>query len=138
MRSRIIHAAGVGVLLGYLVQFIIAVLVGYSPGLALLPSEGLRVRAMMTPDDPWALQVARSSRTPAEAEAKVMAAITYKFSADIYGHEEIPTIAETRAVGFRGDCKAQAVALGSVWQAMGVKFRVHHRYDHVWLTVCDS
>lgn len=138
MKHRYIRSVVAGVVLGYALQTAVALRAGYTLAQAVIPSEALRVRIAMTVSDPWVIQVARKARTPAEAEKIVMKEIRYKFSADIYGHEAIPTVAETRAVGMQGDCKARAVALGSVWTAMGVKFTVHTSISHVWLTQDNS
>jgi hypothetical protein len=138
VKHRYVRSIVAGVVLGYALQAAVALRAGYTLAQAVIPSEAMRVRIAMTVSDPWVIQVARKARTPEEAEKIVMDSIRYNFSADIYGHEAIPTVAETRAVGMRGDCKAQAVALGSVWKAMGVKFTVHHTYNHVWLTADKS
>lgn len=133
----IVKAVLWGIGIGYVIQFIIAKSAGYTWKQALVPSEALRLRMAMDPADPFAVEIAALAKTPAEAEAEVNARIAYEFSADIYGGETIPTLAQMRAVAkdgqLRGDCKSIAVALGSVWMAMGVPFKVHTNYEHVWL-----
>lgn len=131
MKHRYVRSIVAGVVIGYALQAAVALRAGYTLAQAVIPSEAMRVRIAMTVSDPWVIQVARKARTSAEAEQIVMTEIRYGLPG---GKESIPTVAETRANGMRGDCKAQAVALGSVWTAMGVKFTVHHTISHVWLT----
>jgi len=135
--NKYVRAALWGLGIGYAIQFVIAYSAGYTFRQALIPSEALRLRLMMDPTDPMAVEIAKAAQTATEAEQIVNARMTYQFSADIYGHEAIPSLAEIRAAAvdgkLRGDCKAFAVLLGSVWLAMGVDFKVHTSYDHVWL-----
>lgn len=140
-RTRYLRAVGIGLVIAYIAQATLALAVGYDFAQALTPSEALRVRARMDASDPWARDIAARAHSPEEAEALVMAAIKYDLSLNVWGKEQIPTLAQMRDLAERsgwaqlhGDCKSQAVALGSVWRAMGVRFAVHHTYEHVWLT----
>lgn len=134
MKSRILASIALGAAMGYALQFAFAIGVGYSPLQAALPCETWRIRATLTPDDPWVQQVAARACTPESADAMVHAAIRYDFSPVVWaGKERIPTVAETRSVGMRGDCKAIAVALGSVLKAKGISFTVRSTVDHVWI-----
>lgn len=135
---RLALVVAVGLACGYGLQVLFALAIGYTPRQALIPSEALRVRATLTPRDPWAVEIARQAHDFAEADCLVNAAIHYELSCDVWGCERIPILVETRTAGMRGDCRAIAVALGSVLKAKGLPFVVRSNYEHVWIEPKNS
>lgn len=131
--NRYVRTASCALIVGYALQAALAYSVGYTFTQSLIPCEALRIRCAMTPSDAWVQSVARQATSFKDAEAFVTASIHYQVSQEVWGCERIPTIAETRSVGMRGDCKAIAVALGSVLQAKGIPFRVRTNYEHAWI-----
>jgi len=85
--------------------------------------------------DPGAVEfmLADLPSEPADVERAVLAAIPYSYDWEVYGMPwYFPTIDQVFERG-RGDCKARALVLASVFEAMGIPYVINWSPIHVWV-----
>ncbi|MBN2099965.1 MAG: transglutaminase domain-containing protein [Dehalococcoidia bacterium] len=85
--------------------------------------------------DPVAVQTLADSMPsdPAAIEEAVLDTVPYSYDWEVYAMPwYFPTVHEVLENG-RGDCKARAVVLASVFEAKGISYRINSSPMHVWV-----
>jgi hypothetical protein len=85
--------------------------------------------------DPGAVQTLAESlpSEPAAIEKAVLDSVPYSYDWEVYAMPwYFPTVDEVLEKG-RGDCKARAIVLASVFEAKGIPYRINSSPMHVWV-----
>ena len=85
--------------------------------------------------DPGAVQALADSlpSEPAAIEEAVLDSVPYSYDWEVYAMPwYFPTVDEVLEKG-RGDCKARAIVLASVFEAKGIPYRINSSPTHVWV-----
>jgi hypothetical protein len=85
--------------------------------------------------DPGAVQSLAESlpSEPAAIEKAVLDSVPYSYDWEVYAMPwYFPTVDEVLEKG-RGDCKARAIVLASVFEAKGIPYRINSSPMHVWV-----
>jgi len=135
---------------GYCGVVVFLLAYGEPLGQAIIPVAGLRMESKVDANHPlivkWANRIRMISSSPlqqvAEAEQLVVHEVAYTQSSDVWGHEYTPNLDEIvgRSAAnewptLRGNCVAQAIALCSLYRALGYDAHIRNTASHAWVRV---
>ena len=97
---------------------------------------GVSVERVFNPDiDPAAVDslLVGLPSDPAAIEQEILRRIPYRYDWEVHGMPwYFPTTASVVARG-EGDCKARAEVLASVFERLGIPYRINSSFVHVWV-----